>query len=499
MPSPLGTTAGAAVGVWPASFVGRLRLRCRATAGVGLAAAAPLAPPCASFRGSEIGVNVAGMDRYRQRRLRFAEAMGEGVAVVFATPVARRNNDVEHGYRQSSDLYYLTGFDEPCSALMVEVGADTVKSTLFVRPRDPERETWDGLRAGVEGAVRDFGVDAARPIAELEEGLAEAAGRAPQLGHRYGLWAEHDALVGRALDRIRAKPRSGALPPRRVVCPLALLADLRLFKSDWEVEAMRSAAEVTRDAHLAAMRFARPGLYEYEVEAEMQRVFTRGGSERVAYESIVGSGPNATILHYRENRRRMQAGELLLIDAGCELGYYASDVTRTLPVGGRFTAPQRSLYEVVLRAQEASIEAVAPGATLEAIHLRSVEVITEGLRALGLISGDLTQLIEEGAYKPFFMHRTSHWLGMDVHDVGDYTLGGEHRPLEAGMVLTVEPGIYVSVDADVDVAYRGQGIRIEDDLLVTKEGHRNLTHDIPKEPDEIESIMAASARAGQEE
>jgi len=426
---------------------------------------------------------------YQVRRALFAQQLGEGVAVFFSTPVWRRNNDVEHPYRQSSDLRYLTGFDEPGSALLLKVGGETVESTLFVRPRNPERETWDGPRAGVEGVVRDFGMDAGRPIDELEEALADAWGATPRMAHRYGLHSEHDALVGRALDRIRAKPRSGALPPTRNVCPLAIVAELRLRKSPWEVERMRAAAEITRDAHLAAMRVARPGRFEYEVEAEMQRVMRSRGSERVAYESIVGSGPNATILHYRQNARRMQEGELLLIDAGCELDYYASDVTRTFPISGRFNPAQRRLYQLVLDAQLAVIEAVRPGATLPALHDVAVRVITAGLIELGLLEGELPALIEADAHKRFYMHRTSHWIGMDVHDVGDYTRAGEARPLEPGFVLTVEPGLYVARDAEAPEAYRGQGVRIEDDILVTDEGHRNLTQDIPKEVADLERIL----------
>jgi len=431
------------------------------------------------------------MEIYRARRAEFAARMGEGVAVLFATPVARRNNDVEHPYRQSSDLYYLSGFDEPESALVIVVDSAGARSTLFVRPRNPERETWDGPRAGIDGVVQDFGLDEGRLIDELEIALADLCGRSPRLWHRFGLTTEHDALVCRALDRIRAKPRSGDLPPSQMACPAALLADLRLRKSEWEVGRMRAAAEVTRDAHLAAMRIAKPGRFEYEVEAEILRVMRSRGAERVAYESIVGSGPNATILHYRKNARRMEEGDLLLVDAGAELDYYAADVTRTFPISGRFTEPQRRLYQIVLDAQLAAIEAVRPGATLPQIHDVAARVITAGLVEFSLLEGDVDALLEDGAHKRFYMHRTSHWLGMDVHDVGAYTAGGEARPLEPGFVLTVEPGLYVATDAEVPAEYRGLGVRIEDDLLVTATGHRNLTEDIPKQVAELERILAS--------
>ncbi|NOY93872.1 MAG: aminopeptidase P family protein, partial [Deltaproteobacteria bacterium] len=376
------------------------------------------------------------------------------------------------------------------SALLLVVDGEGVRATLFVRLRNPGRETWDGPRAGVEGVVRDFGVDEGRPMDELEEGLADACGSSPCLWHRFGLAAAHDALVCRALDRLRAKPRSGLLPPSRMGCPAALLSELRLSKSSWELERMGAAIEITREAHLAAMRAARPGRFEYEVEAEMLRVFRAGGAERVAYDSILGSGPNATILHYRKNARRMQEGELLLIDAGAELDYYAADVTRTFPISGRFTEPQRRLYELVLDAQLAAIESVRPGATLPQIHDVAAGVITAGLVELGLLQGEPEALMEEGAHKRFYMHRTSHWLGMDVHDVGAYTVAGAARPIEPGFVLTVEPGIYVAPDAEAPEEYRGLGVRIEDDLLVTPDGARNLTREIPKQVAELERLLA---------
>ncbi len=418
--------------------------------------------------------------------------MGErSVAVLASAPVAIRNNDVEHEYRQDSDLYWLTGLDEPDSVLVLSTAHDEHDAVLFVRPRDPSREVWDGPRTGVDGAVEALGATAAFEISELGEKLAGYLENAETLHYRLGLDADMDARMLKALEQARRRHRYGKDFPTHIVDPGAWLHERRLRKDASELDRMRAAADVTRDAHLAAMQVALPGRHEYEVEAEILRVFRAGGSERPAYGPIVGSGPNATILHHRKNDRLMQEGELLLIDAGCELDYYACDVTRTFPISGTFSAPQRALYEVVLDAQERCIAAVKPGATVEALHAVAVRALTEGLVRLGLVEGPVDAAIEEERYKPFYMHRTSHWLGMDVHDVGLYYHHGEPRPLEPGFVLTVEPGLYVGVDAEVDAQWRGIGVRIEDDVLVTEDGHENLTAAIPKDPDEIERVLAA--------
>lgn len=429
---------------------------------------------------------------YAARRDHFLEAIGPGVAVFFAAPVYIRNNDVEHAYRQDSDFYYLTGFDEPESVLVLTNQHPEHRAVLFVRPLNPEREIWDGPRAGVEGAVAEFGVDAAFPLSELAERLPDYLGDVLRLHCRVGRGGSTDTQVFAAIDKVRGKSRSGIRAPSELVDPSVVLHEQRLRKGPEEVAAMRGAAEVTRRAHARAMEVALPGHYEYEVEAAMQHVFRTGGSERVAYESIVGSGPNATILHYRANNREMQDGDLLLIDAGCEHSYYASDVTRTFPVGGRFTPAQRSVYDAVLASQLAAIEAVRPGVTLEAVHAVVVERLTRSLVDLGLLEGDVEELIEKEGYKPFYMHRTSHWLGMDVHDVGSYFIEGKGRCLEPGFVLTVEPGLYIPVgDESVPPEYRGVGVRIEDDILVTSDGHEDLTAGIPKQADELERILAA--------
>lgn len=417
--------------------------------------------------------------------------MGPGVAVFSAAPVAIRNNDVEHEYRQESDFFYLTGFDEPDSVLVLAPQHATHRVVLFVRPRDPTREVWDGLRAGVEGAVARFGADAAFPIAELAERLPDYVANARRLFYRAGRDRSFDERVFAMLNVLRSRQRTGVSTPSELIDPGAILHEHRLCKDADELGSMRRAVEATREGHARAMQVARPGRYEYEVEAELLHAFRANGCERPAYGPIVGSGPNATTLHYRKNDRRMQEGELLLIDAGAEHEYYAADVTRTFPVSGTFSKPQRILYELVLAAQEAAIAEVRPGATVDTVHAAAVRVLAAGLLEHGLVKGTLDEVLQKELYKPFYMHRTSHWLGMDVHDVGAYYIDGKARPLEPGFVLTVEPGLYVGETAEVAPEWRGIGVRIEDDLLVTATGAENLTAAIPKHADALERILAA--------
>ena len=431
-----------------------------------------------------------------ERRRALMERFGHGVVVLTSTPVHIRNHDVEHPYRQDSDFFYLTGLDEPESVAILTDRHPEHRYVLFVRPRDPERETWDGPRIGVDGAVATLGADAAFPIAELAERLPGYLANAPRMLYALGRDPAMDARMLAALHATRRRQRMGVLAPTEIVDPAAHVHPMRLVKSAREIEAMGRAVEATREAHAAAMRVAKPGAFEYEVEAEILRAFRRHGCERPAYDPIVGSGPNATILHYRKNDRRMEEGELLLIDAGGEWGYQAADVTRTFPVSGRFTKAQRAVYDVVLRAQEAAIAAVRPGATIEEVHQITVRVITEGMVEIGLLEGPVDDAIEKERYKAFYMHRTSHWLGMDVHDVGSYFVyEGEGpattpRAMPAGAVLTIEPGIYVAKDAKAPSAFLGIGVRIEDDVLVTDTGHRNLTAAIPKDAGELERILA---------
>jgi Xaa-Pro aminopeptidase len=430
---------------------------------------------------------------FARRRAAFYDAMSarspSAVAVLPAAPVFVRNNDVDHEYRQDSDFFYLTGFDEPESALVLD--AQQRKATFFVRPRDRDREVWDGPRAGVDGVKQRFGADDAFVVAELDEKLPNLIQNHQRVYYRLGVARRFDDRLLGALDRVRSRQRTGVSVPTEIVDPGTVLHEMRLRKSQVELDMMRSAARITREAHELAMARARPGMREYEIEALLLDTFRRHGSERPAYGSIVGSGPNACVLHYRRNDRAMDPGELLLIDAGCEYGYYASDVTRTFPVGRDFSREQQAIYELVLQAQLEGIAATKPGATLDEIHKLSIAVITQGLVRLGLLQGEVEKLIETDGYKRFFMHRTSHWLGMDVHDVGAYFEAGAPRKLEPGMVLTVEPGIYIAPDDDtVPPDWRGIGVRIEDDVLVTESGREVLTDGIPKSVAELRAACA---------
>jgi Xaa-Pro aminopeptidase len=432
-------------------------------------------------------------DCFARRRASFFEAMAlaspSAIAVIPAAPVFVRNNDVDHEYRQDSDFFYLTGFDEPESVALLD--ATNRKTTLFARPRDPDREVWDGPRAGVEGAKERFGADEAFPAAELDEKLHAALENRRRIYYRLGKNEHFDRRLLGAVNRVRGRQRLGVVAPTEIVDPGDLLHEMRLRKSSGEVETMRMATRITREAHELAMGRTRPGMYEYEVEGMLLDTFRRRGSERPAYGSIVASGPNACVLHHRKNDRQIATGELLLIDAGCEYGYYASDVTRTFSVGRDFSREQQAIYELVLEAQLEGIAATRVGGTLDEVHELSVEVITRGLVRLGLLSGEPEKLIETTAYKRFFMHRTSHWLGMDVHDVGSYFVDGKPRKLEPGIVLTVEPGIYIAPNDDTVAAeWRGIGVRIEDDVLVSESGPQVLTAGIPKTVDEVRRACA---------
>jgi Xaa-Pro aminopeptidase len=366
------------------------------------------------------------------------------------------------------------------------------RSVMFVRPRDPEREVWDGARAGVDGARERCQVDAAYPVAELGDRLPDYLMGATTVTYEFGSRPVLDQAVLAAVAKTRSRARSPRPRPTRLVHPEDAWHEMRLRKTEPELDTMRKAARITADAHLAAMRTARPGQAEYELEALFRQTFLREGAERVAYEPIVASGPNATVLHYVTNRRQMADGDLVLIDAGCEYGYYAADITRTFPVNGRFTAPQREIYEVVLDAQRAVIEASRPGASIDGLHDISLRRLVDGMLRLGLLEGAYDEIVEQERHKRFFMHRTSHWLGMDVHDVGAYYVDGKSRPLEPGMVITVEPGLYVAADdAEAPERFRGIGVRIEDDVLVTPDGHENLTAAVPTAVEEVERACQA--------
>jgi len=428
-------------------------------------------------------------DEFRARRNRVLEAIHPGVLVVFSAPVALRNNDVEHEYRQSSDFFYLTGFDEPESVLVLS-NVDAPKTTLLVRPRDPDRETWDGPRAGLEGALSTFGADEAFAVAELDTRLPDLLRGAPRLFYELGQQRADDDRVLRALAQLRRRTRQALVYPSSIHEPAPIVHEMRLRKSASEIQKLSRALQITGQAHAELMRETRPGMFEYELEAKLRRAFRESGAERTAYAPIVGSGPNATILHHIRNNRRIEAGDLVLVDAGCEYDYYAADVTRTYPASGRFSAEQREIYSIVLDAQLAAIEHSRMGATLEDVHQAALGVIVDGLIRLGLIEGPRDVAISEGRYKPYFMHRTSHWLGMDVHDVGRYYHATGPRELEPGMVLTVEPGIYIAADGAAEPRYRGIGVRIEDDVLISEHGPVVLSSGIPKSIDEVELACA---------
>ncbi len=436
---------------------------------------------------------------FRKRRAAFVEAMRassaqrDAVCVLPSWPIQMRNGDVEQEYRQDSDLFYLTDFSEPESILVLSTRTEDngPRATLFVRPRDPHREIWDGPRAGTEGAVHDFGIDDAFPIAALEQELPRLLGHHDRLFYKLNRDRAFDERLLTMLDRLRSRGRTPTFYPTAIVDPGTVLHEMRMRKDDLEVERMKRAAAISGAAHRRAMAIAKPGMFEYEIEAALLEGFRRGGAERQAYGAIVGSGPNATILHYRSNDRKLGDGELILIDAGCEFGHYASDITRTFPVNGKFSEAQRAVYDVVLDAQLAAIDATKPGVTLDELHRLTAEVLTRGLVRIGLLSGEPEKLIETESYKPFYMHRTSHWLGMDVHDVGTYFVDGKPRPVEAGMVLTIEPGIYIAENAPVPPAFRGIGIRIEDDILVTGAGSLNLTAEVPKTVADVERACRA--------
>ncbi len=429
----------------------------------------------------------------RRRKALMAQMEPNSIAILPAAPVYIRNRDVEHIYRQDSDFQYLTGFPEPEAVLALIPGREHGEYVLFCRERDPERELWDGLRAGQDGAIAQFGADDAFPINDIDDILPGLIEGRERVYYAIGCNQEFDHRLMEWINVIRSKARQGAQPPNEFVALDHLLHDMRLYKSAAEVKVMKEAAEISAAAHVRAMQTARPSLSEYHLEAELEYIFRKNGSKMPAYGSIVASGRNACILHYRENDAPLKDGDLILIDAGCEIDCYASDITRTFPVNGTFSPEQKAIYELVLRAQEAAFAAIGPDKHWNEAHEATVRVIAEGLLELGLLTGTLDEVIETESYKAYYMHRAGHWLGMDVHDVGDYKVGGEWRVLEPGMALTVEPGIYIPADDErVAKKWRGIGVRIEDDVVVTKTGCEILTGGVPKTVVEIEALMAAA-------
>ena len=479
-------------------------------------------------------------DFFARNRRRLAELIGtEGLAVVRAAVPGLRNPDVEHAFRQDSDFFYMTGFGEPHAVAVIAPEHSAGEFTLFVQPRDRQKEIWDGPRAGVEGARETYAADAAYPIADFPGRLVQLAAGRSAIWHSLAADARPEPIMNLLAKADHLRTRLGGEFPRRLFDLRPFLSELRLRKSPPEIAWLREACALTMDGHREAMRYARPGRWEYQVQAAMESVWRMGGSPRDGYPSIVASGPNACILHYVENNRRMEDGDLLLVDAACELHHFTSDITRTFPVSGSFTGPQRRVYQVVLDAQEAAIAACRPGGHIRSPHDAALRVLVEGMVEMGLLPTGAEEAMNMHLYQEFFMHGTSHWLGMDVHDVGAYRVEGAYRPLEPGMALTVEPGLYVDPtrpeiefamlehDADqwarermldpssvarhqqlrdeapkvshsIPPEYLGIGVRIEDDVLITADGHEVLTGELPRAPDEVEALCRETPRCGRD-
>ncbi|HEV8590038.1 MAG TPA: Xaa-Pro aminopeptidase [Pyrinomonadaceae bacterium] len=423
----------------------------------------------------------------------------DSVAIIPAAREAVRSHDTNYRYRQNSDFFYLTGFEEPEAIAVIAPSRDK-KYTLFVRPRDLEQEIWNGYRAGVEGAVNDYGADEAFTISEFDEKLTEILDGPSVLYYAFGHTSpEIDRKIIRELTRMRESNRKPFEPPTAIVDPSSIVHEMRVLKTPEEIEIMQRAADIAAEAHVEAMKTVRPGMMEYEVEAMLEAYFRKHGATGSSYTSIVGAGGNATILHYIDNKDELKDGDLLLVDAGCEYKGYASDITRTFPINGKFTEAQHEIYDLVLETQKSCVDMVHPGVRLEDLKTHSIEMLTEGMVRLGLLKGDPKKLIKEKKYMQFYMHNLGHYLGIDVHDAGRYYFKGESRPAEVGMVMTIEPGLYISPDTsripdefnkDIPAKYLGIGVRIEDDVLVTEKGARVLTHKVPKEREEIEALMA---------
>lgn len=433
------------------------------------------------------------LKEYERRRRRLMQMMGrDSIAILPTAPVVLRNRDVEYPYRPESDFFYLTGFEEPAAVAVLVPGRGQGEFILFCRERDPKLELWAGPRHGPRGARAHFGADEAHAVGAIDDILPGLLENRAKVYYTMGSNPDFDQRITGWLKTIRRKSRAGVHPPDEIVSLEHLLHEMRLFKSRSEIETMRHAAEISAAAHCRAMRACRPGMPEYQLEAELSHEFIRRGARSHAYPPIIGGGANACILHYTDNDAVLADGDLVLIDAGAEYRGYAADITRTFPVNGRFSPAQRAIYELVLAAQHAAIAKVQPGNHWNDPHDAAVRVLTQGLVRLGLLKGEVRALIRNRAYQRFFMHRTGHWLGMDVHDVGDYKIGDSWRLLEPGMVLTVEPGLYIPAGSKgVAKKWWNIGVRIEDDVLVTRTGNEVLTRGVPKTVAEIEALMAA--------
>ncbi|EGT0648205.1 Xaa-Pro aminopeptidase [Citrobacter braakii] len=428
----------------------------------------------------------------RRRQALLAQMQPGSAALIFAAPEATRSADSEYPYRQSSDFWYFTGFNEPEAVLVLIKSDDTHNhSVLFNRVRDLTAEIWFGRRLGQDAAPAKLGVDRALAFSEINQQLHLLLNGLDAVYHAQGEYAWADEIVCTALDKLRKGSRQNLHAPAAIIDWRPMVHEMRLFKSPEEIAVMRRAGEISALAHTRAMEKCRPGMFEYQLEGEIHHEFTRHGARYPSYNTIVGSGENGCILHYTENESAMRDGDLVLIDAGCEYKGYAGDITRTFPVNGKFSPAQREIYDIVLESLETSLRLYRPGTSIQEVTGEVVRIMITGLVKLGILHGEIDQLITENAHRPFFMHGLSHWLGLDVHDVGVY---GQDRSriLEPGMVLTVEPGLYIAPDADVPPAYRGIGIRIEDDILITEDGNENLTASVVKKADDIEALMAAA-------
>ncbi|MGZ8240187.1 MAG: Xaa-Pro aminopeptidase [Methylobacter sp.] len=431
---------------------------------------------------------------FKKRRKQLMQRIGEGsIALIGSAATRIRNRDVNYPFRQDSDFYYLTGFNEPDSLAVFIPGREQGEYILFCREFDEKKALWEGAHAGLDGATEHYEADDSFPIDDMDEILPGMLENKIKVFYPMGRDSDLDHSLLDWINHIRSQSRTGVVAPGELVSLEHILHEMRLFKSPGELKLMRRAAEVSANAHVKAMQKCKPGLYEYQIEAEILYHFIQDGLRAVAYPSIVAGGKNACVLHYTENSDKLKSGDLLLIDAGAECDHYAADITRTFPVSGRFSGPQKQLYQLVLDAQAAAIEQIKPGLPWHLAHDASVEVLTKGLVFLGLLKGKVKKLIKDEKYKQFYMHRIGHWLGMDVHDVGDYKVDQQWRLLEPGMVLTIEPGLYIPADCvAVDEKWRGIGIRIEDDILVTENGHEILTSGAPKTIAEIEALMQAA-------
>lgn len=435
---------------------------------------------------------MSDMTVYKQRRTELIKKLGKAVAIVKGAPEQTRTHDTEYPYRQDSDFFYLTGYCEPGAAFIIDPNNEDHPFQMFVLPQDPKKEVWTGWRLSFDETVEQFGCDRADDIAEFEKCALESLKKASKVYTNLNHNKDHHHVVLEWLQQVRKEVQRSGGGPEGIESLGAITHEMRLFKDAHEIDLMEKAAVISADAHMKAMQASKAGMYEYQLQAILEHHFVYEGGSGPAYTSIVGAGDNATVLHYVKNSDEVKDGDMVLIDAAAEYEMYAADITRTFPANGIFTAAQKELYAVVLKAQKAVIEAAKPGVTYKSLHDLDLRLLVEGMMEIGLLEGTYDEIIEEKKYMDYFMHNTGHWLGLDVHDMGKYMVDGESRLLEPGMVFTVEPGIYVNSRSDAPGRFKGMGIRIEDNILITEDGNRNLTDSVPREIDEIEALMGSS-------